>query len=59
MKKWVKSDSQFATGSSGRVSANVNAQRASAEPTAKQQRQANPKCRADKAVLRDKPTKRR
>lgn len=56
--KWVKPDSQFASGSSGRVTRNMR----TPEPprlTPAQKRQANPKCRADKSVLRDKTTKRR
>lgn len=61
--KWFKPDSEFANGSRGRVSANLAAQREAAEravaqadaaaaEVAKRQRQANPRSRADKTVIR-------
>jgi hypothetical protein len=56
MAKWVKPDSEFASGSSGRVTRNMNDQRKaadeSAEDVGRQQRQANPRSRADKTVNR-------
>lgn len=59
MAKWFKAESEFASGSSGRVTRNArqdNSRTASADnaaqDVAKQQRQANPKSRADKRVLR-------
>lgn len=56
MAKWFKSNSEFATGSSGRVTRNMNDQREAADRAAEQaaarQRQANPKSRADKTVNR-------
>jgi hypothetical protein len=55
-KNWVKPESQFASGSPGRVSANLTAQREQADKAAedvgRQQRQANPRSRADKTVTR-------
>lgn len=56
MAKWVKNDSRYATGSSGRVTQNMRAQAEKAQreaaAEAKRQRQAHAASKADKNAKR-------